>query len=97
MSSSPPKLDQIKIQTARMLEIYALLRKELDENKGLLLSPTKLSQLSASVDKIEANMRQLQTQFAGQQEVSSEEDRRNNTELDEIVNAVLKWHTEEEP
>ena len=97
MSSSSPKLDQIKIQTARMLEIYALLRKELDENKGLLLSPTKLSQLSAAVDKIEANMRQLQTQFSGQQEVSSEEDRRNNTELDEIVNAVLKWHTEEEP
>ena len=96
MSSSPPKLDQIKIQTARMLEIYALLRKELDENKGLLLSPTKLSQLSAAVDKIEANMRQLQTQFAGQQEVSSDEDRRNITELDEIVNAVLKWHTEEE-
>ena len=96
MSSSPPKLDQIKIQTARMLEIYALLRKELDENKGLLLSPTKLSQLSASVDKIEANMRQLQTQFSGQQEVSSEEDRRNITELDDIVNAVLKWHTEEE-
>lgn len=96
MSSSSPRLGQIKIQTARMLEIHGLLQKELDENTGLSLAPAERTQLSAAIDKIEVNMRQLQAQFAEHREVSSEEDRRDIAELDEIVNAVLKWHMEEE-
>ena len=95
MTPSPRKLDQIKIQTARMLEIYALLQKELTENTGLSLSGAQRAQLNRAVEKIEANMKQLQVQFAEQQEDSSEA-REELEELDQILNAVLQWHMEEE-
>ncbi len=95
MTPSPSKLDQIKIQTARMLEIYALLQKELNENTGLSLSGAQRSQLNRAVEKIEANMKQLQVQLAEQQEDSSEA-REELEELDQILNAVLQWHMEEE-
>jgi hypothetical protein len=95
MTPSPRNLHQIKIQTARMLEIYALLHKELDEATGLSLSAAQRAQLNIAVDKIEANMRELQVQFARRQEESSEA-RAELEELDEILNAVLQWHMEEE-
>ena len=95
MTPSPRKLDQIKIQTARMLEIYALLQKELNDGTGLSLSGAQRAQLNMAVEKIEANMKQLQVQFAKQQEDSSET-REELEELDQILNAVLQWHMEEE-
>lgn len=95
MNPPPRNMHQIKIQTARMLEIYALLQKELDEATGLSLSTDQRAQLNIAVDKIEANMRALQVHFAQRQEESSEA-REDLEELDEILNAVLKWHMEEE-
>lgn len=95
MTPSPRKLDKIKIQTARMLEIYALLQQELNEATGLSLSGDQRAQLTTAVEKIEANMKQLQVQFAKQQEDSSES-REELEELDQILNAVLQWHMEEE-
>ena len=95
MTPSPRKLDKIKIQTARMLEIYALLQKELNEATGLSISGAQRAQLNMAVEKIEANMKQLQVQFAKQQEDSSEA-REELEELDQILNAVLQWHMEED-
>ena len=90
MTSLPPSLDRIKVQTARMMEIYGLLQRDLENNKGLSLSPDEQHLLNQAVATIEANMRQILAHFAEYQEENSttaEEAR----ELEEILNAILKW------
>ena len=53
------KLDSVRIQTARMMEIYALLRGELEKNAGLGLTEQARDQLDNAIAMIHANMRQL--------------------------------------
>ena len=90
MSPFSPKLERIKIQTARMLEIYGLLQRELENNKGLSVSPEERRLLHQSIATIEANMRQLQEYFANHKAENSPE-AAEVQELEEIVNAVLEW------
>ncbi len=90
MSSFTPKLERIKIQTARMLEIYGLLQRELENNKGLSVSPEERRLLHQSIATIEANMRQLQEYFANHKAENSPE-AAEVQELEESVNAVLEW------
>ena len=85
-----PKLERIKIQTARMLEIYGLLQRELENNKGLSVSPEERLLLHQAIATIEANMRQLQEYFANHKAENSPE-AEEVQELEEIVNAVLEW------
>lgn len=94
MSSSTLGLDRIKVQTARMLEIYALLQKELKENTHLSLSAEDQDHLSQAIATVEANMRQLQAYFIACREESSQADPEVR-ELEEILNAVLSWVQEE--
>lgn len=57
--AAPYKLDRIRVQTARMIEIYALLRRELDGGGRIGLSPHDRVRLQHAVDTIAANMGQL--------------------------------------
>ena len=85
------KTERIKIQTARMLEIYALLRRELESHSGLKLSPQAQNQLHQAIDSIAANMQLLQHHVTLPEEGNSPLDENSSRQLDEIVNAVLKW------
>lgn len=94
MAHTPLRLDRIRVQTARMLEIYALLRRELNEGTGLRLSTGDLGGLQNAIEAIEANMRQLQAAVIAYQEECSAPDPEAR-ELEEILDAVLKWAQEE--
>ncbi len=88
MESPPIRLDRIRVQTARMMEIYSLLHGELEKNTHLISSP---DQLGRAIDTIRANMRQLLqalTDYLHQNDVEKDEAQ----ELEEILNAVLEWH-----
>ena len=94
MNSFSPELARIRVQTARMMEIYALLQSELEKNRHLSLSETARVQLNRAIATIEANMRQLQAHIVScGEETSSSEDARA---LEEILEAVLKWQMERE-
>ena len=90
------KLDAIRIQTARMMEIYALLKNELEKNTLLLPSEETRAQLDSSIDTIRANMEQLlNTLIAYQEQLDSADENESAEagELEELLAAVLEWHT----
>jgi len=95
MASSPQKrlLDRIRVQTARMLEVYALLQCELEKNRQLAVSQEERRHLNQAIDIIAASMRQLQDHFAQHPEDNSLPLPKN---IDEILDAVLKWHMADE-
>ena len=89
------KLDAIRIQTARMMEIYALLKDELEKNT-LLPSEETRAQLDSAIDTIRANMEQLlNTLIAYQEQLDSADENESAEagELEELLAAVLEWHT----
>jgi len=90
MSSATPNLDRIKVQTARMVEIYALLQKEIADNKALSVSTEDQQLLKMAIGTVETNMRQIQEYFAQHREENSPANEETQ-ELEEIVNAVLEW------
>jgi len=94
MAANSLKLDGIRVQTARMMEIYALLRGELEENTHLGLSAEALQQLHGAIASVEANMRELQAYIVAHLEENSHEEPEAR-ELEEILDAVLKWAHEE--
>lgn len=102
---SGENLNGIRVQTARMLEIYSLLRNQLESNQ-LGLSAAERQQLQSGVDTIAANMRDLLAYLSRQKEDLAaaaagttheglgEMDPSEAEELEEILDAVLKWHAE---
>ena len=88
------QLDCIRVQTARMVEINALLQGELEKNSGLGLTPLTRAPLARAIATIHANMRQLQELLTAYQEENSPE-AEEARELEEILEAVLEWHYEE--
>jgi len=62
MAEYQQKLDSIRVQTARMLEIYSLLRAQI-ERGDLRLSAAELSRLNGAIRTIVSNMRILQAQL----------------------------------
>ena len=109
---SSTRLERIRVQTARMLEIYSLIRGELEKGRESLLPAREREELNRAIDTIAVNMQQLQTYFTAEMEESSpaavscqsgdaKRHRRQSlqekaTELDQLVDAVLKWHVGEE-
>ena len=90
------KLDAIRIQTARMMEIYALLKNELEKNTLLMPSEETRAQLDSAIETIRANMGQLlNTLITYQEQLDSadENESAEESELEELLTAVLKWHT----
>lgn len=85
------KFDCIRVQTARMMEIYALLQGEFEKNTGLGLTAQTRAQLDHAIATIYANMRQLLEILAAYQEENSPE-AEEARELEEILEAVLQWH-----
>ena len=85
------KLDCIRVQTASMMEIYALLQGEIEKNADLGLTAQTRAQLDHAIATIHANMRQLQELLAAYQEENSPE-AEEARELEEILEAVLQWH-----
>ena len=103
---SAPKLDGIRVQMARMLEIYSLLRGQLEANQ-LGLSAAERQRLQSGINTIATNMRDLLTFLTQQKEDPSlagnsntayeglgELDANEAQELEEILDAVPKWHAE---
>ena len=88
------EFDAIRVQTARMMEIYALLRGELEKNAGLYLTDQMRNQLDRAIATIHANMRQLQKSLATFREENTPE-AEEARELTEILEAVLQWHNKE--
>ncbi|MBM3276861.1 MAG: hypothetical protein FJY95_02095 [Candidatus Handelsmanbacteria bacterium] len=86
--SQKQRIDRIKVQTARMLEAYSLLHSELERSKQLGISADDRQQLSLAIDTIAGSMRQLQEHFA---EVPAENSAVKPKNIDEILDAVLKW------
>jgi hypothetical protein len=91
MKNPPIRLDRIRVQTARMMEIYALLQGELEKNAHLLSSVLERSQLDRAIDTIRTNMRQLLEALTLYQEQNPNSENEAQ-ELEEILNAVLEWH-----
>ena len=91
------QLDSIRVQTARMMEIYALLRGELEKNSGLELTDQTRNQLDYAIATIHANMRNIQDLITTYQEENSleAEELEELEELEGILEAVLAWHNEE--
>ena len=90
------KLDTIRVQTARMMEIYALLKNELEKNALLLLSEETRAQLDSAIETIRANMGQLLNTLIIYQEQLDSADENESAEageLKELLTAVLEWHT----
>ena len=90
------KLDVIRVQTARMMEIYALLKDELEKNTLLLPSEETRAQLDSAIETIRANMGQLlNTLITYQEQLNSadENESAEASELEELLTAVLEWHT----
>jgi hypothetical protein len=93
------KLHGIRVQMARMLEIYSLLRDQLAGNQ-LGLSAGDRERLQSGIDTIASNMRDLLTVLTQQKEETSAAVKNCDTdiseakELEEILNAVIKWHAE---
>ena len=90
------KLDSVRIQTARMMEIYALLRGELEKNAGLGLTEQARDQLDNAIAMIHANMRQLLDLLTAYQKENTlaAEEVQELGELEDILEAVLAWHNE---
>ena len=86
--SQKQRIDSIKIQTARMLEVYSLLQSELERSEQLGISVDDRQHLSLAIDTIAGSMRQLQEHFAPLPEENSASRPKN---IDEILDAVLKW------
>ena len=90
------KLDTIRVQTARMMEIYALLKNELEKNTLLLPSEKTRTQLDSAIETIRANMGQLlNTLITYQKQLDSADENESAEagELEELLTAVLEWHT----
>jgi len=106
--STPLKLDGVRIQTARMLEIYSLLRQELEGANKIGMPANERSRLQRAIDTIAANMAQLAALLAAATETPSAMyqdgsvdypgigriDPAEAQELEEILEEVLKWHAE---
>jgi hypothetical protein len=92
MATRPCQLDRIRIQTARMLEIYALLRREIEGRDGLPVAAETRARLAKAIDTIAANMEQIQAYFAQHREELAAPTPGSPADLDEILEAVLKWH-----
>lgn len=86
--SNKQRIDRIKIQTARMLEVYSLLQNELERSEQLGVSADDRQHLSLAIDTIAGSMRQLQDHFSLLLEQNSSPRPKN---IDEILDAVLKW------
>lgn len=86
-----PRKDRIKVQTARMLEVYALLKSEIDEKSGLSLTPRMHTSLQTAIDTIAANMQNLEAQITPSSADNSTPPCEQVEDLDAIVDAVLKW------
>ena len=121
MAGYEQRLHGIRVQTARMLEIYSLLRTQM-ERGDLELSSAELSRLNGAIRTIVGNMRRLQAQLVDARADGREGENVEATsydkipvpedssppvtalvtnemeakELEEIVDAVLKWQAEEE-
>ena len=71
MASEPHNLDRIRIQTARMLEIYSLVAGELQSRGGVDVRPEDHARLRGAIETIAGNMAELQANLASEQEDAS--------------------------
>ena len=70
MSPESPNLDRLRIQTARMKEIFALLRLQLDAS-GLRLTDQQRRQLAHAIGTIARNMEEVEAHFTALPEDTS--------------------------
>ena len=84
---------RIGVQTARMLEIYALLNQELEGDALASLPVEERQRLQEAIATIAGNMRQLQGHLVTPaEEENADALAPSSPQLDQILEAVLKWH-----
>ena len=107
MESSPHDLDRVRVQTARMLEIYSLVAGELESRDGVSLSPENRTRFRRAIETIAGNMTELQSRLACEKEdTSPARDKKSAAQtpapealahlaapisLDDLISAVLRW------
>ena len=101
MTTKPRKLNGISIKTARMLEIYSLMVKELERGKRINLSSEYHDRLNEAIRTISKNMQEIQSTYVNDgvnistdvETLASELSKQIPLDnLDNIVDAVLKRH-----
>ena len=94
MELGSESLAGIRVQTARMVEIYALLRRELEQMPAASFRAEDVAKLHRAIGSVQASMRELQEHVVKAREGSSV-DSAEARELEEILNSVLEWVQEE--
>ena len=90
MKSTPIDLDKIRVQTARMMEIYSLLRNELESNTQNISSTLERQKLANAIETIRDNMlKTLETLSTLQKQSQNTSEQ---IKLEELLNSVLEWH-----
>ncbi|MQF82436.1 MAG: hypothetical protein FI735_10065 [SAR202 cluster bacterium] len=101
MTTKPRKLNGISIKTARMLEIYSLLVKELERGKKINLSSEDHNRLDEAIRTISRNMEEIQSTNVNDgvnistdvETLASDLSKQIPMDtLDNIMDAVLKRH-----
>ena len=90
MKSNSIDLDKIRVQTARMMEIYSLLRNELENNTHNISSTLERQKLANAIETIRDNMLKTLEALSALQKQS--QNTSEQIELEEILNSVLEWH-----
>tara|TARA_B100001094_G_scaffold300928_1_gene326784 strand:+ start:766 stop:1050 length:285 start_codon:yes stop_codon:yes gene_type:complete len=90
MKSNPIDLDKIRVQTARMMEIYSLLHNELDNNTQNISSTLERQKLANAIETIRDNMLKTLEALSALQKQS--QNTSEQIELEELLNSVLEWH-----
>ena len=90
MKSTPIDLDKIRVQTARMMEIYSLLRNELENNTQNISSTLERQKLANAIETIRDNMLKTLEALSTLQQQS--QNTSEQIKLEELLNSVIEWH-----
>ena len=71
MTHRPDKLTNIRVKTARMLELHDLLAQELNSDQSLAIPPDERLKLDRAISTIAAAMKDLQENFTAGEETNA--------------------------
>ncbi len=95
MTAHALRLDGIRVQMARMVEIYALLQRDLEQTTTLRVSPEDRQRLTAAIQTIERNMKDLLAGLVAYREENAARATPSD-DVGQILSTVLRWVQERE-
>ena len=90
MAHHPDRLTPIRVKTAKMLELHALLQEELDHVQALDIPPHERDKLNRAISTLATAMREIEANFAQNGKINAPSPAAN--ELDQLVDALLRFH-----